>query len=334
MKAERKPVVKRLPGKYGRGTARRAATTFFLSWAVLLSMAMLISCKPAAAPSATPAAAPAAIPVALPRPEGVEVYKYITQTNSYKSWSFWPGLSAMYTGKSEAHGPVLNNYVSEDVKKALSDNSAMPEGGIVVKENFNNEKVLQALTVMYKAKGYDPQHDDWFWGYYKPDGSIIDQGKIKMCIDCHELAKNRPYIWSDSPPVIVITAPKEGAALSAGNIEVSVSVNNIILANKLGQAKAEGEGHLHFYMDVEIPTAPDKPAVSAPGTYKATSQKSAVWNNVPAGTHTFGAQLVNNNHTPLSPPVTAKATVTVSGSPGAGGGSAGGGAAPGGRPGY
>jgi len=34
---------------------------------------------------------------------------------------------------------------------------------------------------------------------------------------------------------------------------------------------------------------------------------------VAAGTHTFSAELINNDHTPLVPPVVAKMTVTVSG---------------------
>ncbi len=36
-----------------------------------------------------------------------------------------------------------------------------------------------------------------------------------------------------------------------------------------------------------------------------------VWENMAPGEHTFGVQLVNNNHTPLDPPVTAAVMVTV-----------------------
>jgi mono/diheme cytochrome c family protein len=89
-----------------------------------------------------------------------------------------------------------------------------------------------------------------------------------------------------------------------------VSVKNFTLKAP-GGAKAAGEGHLHYYKDVEIPTAAGKPAVSAPGTYKADPGTTIAWENVTAGTHTFGVQLVNNDHTPLEPPVTATVTVTV-----------------------
>lgn len=90
--------------------------------------------------------------------------------------------------------------------------------------------------------------------------------------------------------------------------------SNFQVVNKLGQPPASGEGHVHFYMDVaKVPTEPGKPAVTAQGTYHATAGTSHTWEDVPAGSHTFSAQLVNNDHTPLSPPVSETVTVTVSG---------------------
>ena len=113
-------------------------------------------------------------------------------------------------------------------------------------------------------------------------------------------------------PGLKITQPAAGASLSAGNITVSVDVTNFELLPP-GGANAAGKGHLHYYLDVaSIPTAPGQPAVSAAGTYKATPGSSATWDNVTAGSHTFAVQLVNSDHTPLSPPVTAQVTVTVS----------------------
>ena len=223
----------------------------------------------------------------------------------------WPGLGAMYTGRSSAHAPILTTYVSDDVRAALDGNGDIPDRGIIIKENYNEVKELQALTVMYKVQGYDPQHDDWFWGYYKADGSIINEGKIDSCISCHDLAENRPYIWNDSPAVMLISSPQEGSIIQASNIEVSVQVFNFRVSDKLGQDPVPGEGHIHYYLDVAIPTTPGEPAVSAPGTYKADFSTSTVWEEVTPGEHTLGVQLVNNNHTPLDPPVTATVMVTV-----------------------
>ena len=119
-------------------------------------------------------------------------------------------------------------------------------------------------------------------------------------------------------PTVKITTPAAGATVSAGNVQVSVQVSNFELVPP--GANAAGKGHLHYYLDVEIPTTPGKGAVSAPGTYKATPGTTATWDNVTAGSHTFGVQLVNGDHTPLSPPVTAKVTVTVGAAAPSGGG--------------
>ena len=85
------------------------------------------------------------------------------------------------------------------------------------------------------------------------------------------------------------------------------------LVDKLGEAPKDGEGHVHFYLDVdEIPTTPGKPAVTADeSTYHATAMAIYVWKDVPSGKHTFGVQLVNNDHTPLEPAVTSEQEVTV-----------------------
>ena len=71
-------------------------------------------------------------------------------------------------------------------------------------------------------------------------------------------------------------------------------------------------------MDVVAPTEQGKPAVTAAGTYAPTPATSHTWNNVGIGTHTFSVELVNNDHTPLDPPVVAKVVVVVSTSGGGG----------------
>lgn len=112
-------------------------------------------------------------------------------------------------------------------------------------------------------------------------------------------------------PSLTITAPASGATLPEGNVTVSVTVKDFTLVAP-GGANEAGKGHIHYYLDTTIPTAPGAPATTAPGTYKPGAGTSMVWENLKAGTHTFGVQLVNANHTPLTPPVLATVTVTVS----------------------
>ena len=109
-----------------------------------------------------------------------------------------------------------------------------------------------------------------------------------------------------------ITGPEDGATLEAGDIEVAFDVGNFEVVDKLGEAAVAGEGHVHFYVDVDpLPTAPGQAAVTAPEKYHAAAATSYTWQGVRPGQHTFGVQLVNNDHTPLEPPVTDEVTVTV-----------------------
>ncbi len=111
-------------------------------------------------------------------------------------------------------------------------------------------------------------------------------------------------------PAVRITSPAAGVTVTAGSVTVNIEASNFQIV-PAGGAAAAGQGHVHYYLDVTIPTAAGQPAVSAAGTYKAVPATSATWDNLAPGSHTFGVQLVNNNHTPLSPPVTAAVTVTV-----------------------
>jgi hypothetical protein len=118
------------------------------------------------------------------------------------------------------------------------------------------------------------------------------------------------------PPNIVIKAPLNGGVLPAGPLTVTAEVTNFNLVDKLGQANAQREGHIHYFIDVEPPMAQGQPAVTAAGTYAPTASTSYTWPSVSSGTHKLSVELVNNDHTPLNPPVVATVTVTVA--PGAG----------------
>jgi plastocyanin len=112
-------------------------------------------------------------------------------------------------------------------------------------------------------------------------------------------------------PAIIISSPTGGVVPQIGDVTVSVQVTNFTLVNKLGLANAAGQGHIHYFMDVDAPTTAGKPAVTAAGTYAATPDISYTWHNVGGGPHKFSVELVNNDHTPLNPPVVATVNVTV-----------------------
>ncbi len=120
-----------------------------------------------------------------------------------------------------------------------------------------------------------------------------------------------PPATSIPSPGLSITSPMQGASLPLGPITVTIAVSDFAVVDKLGQANVTGEGHVHYFLDATPPTTPGQPAVTAAGTYAATAELSHVWANVAPGTHTLAVELVNNNHTPLEPPVVAQVTVDV-----------------------
>jgi len=81
--------------------------------------------------------------------------------------------------------------------KAAHDGKPMPEGAIIVKENYGKDKkTLMAVTPMYRIKGYNPEGGDWYWAKYGADGTVLKAGKVKGCIDCHSVQKTKDWIFT------------------------------------------------------------------------------------------------------------------------------------------
>src|SRR5688572_18299566 len=119
----------------------------------------------------------------------------------------------------------------------------------------------------------------------------------------------------------IITSPSQGSTVDAGNVTVAVDVKKFDVVDKIGEEPRDGEGHVHYYIDVgEIPTVDGEPATTDEGTYHAQATTQFTWEDVEAGEHSFAVQLVNNDHTPLSPPVIAQVTVTAEETGGGGAG--------------
>lgn len=110
------------------------------------------------------------------------------------------------------------------------------------------------------------------------------------------------------PPV---STPTPTLALGY-EIIIDASVYDFRLnGDKIGQASVPGEGHFIYYMDVDPPIIGGQPATTAPGTYKITANSSSTWIQVPIGNHAFSIQMVNNDNTPLDPPVVMAVAITL-----------------------
>jgi hypothetical protein len=130
----------------------------------------------------------------MPAADGQALMDHITKTDPYAKWDLMPGTTKMRQGK-EPHGALQNVYVNKAAMKAFKDKAgALPDGAIVVKENYMPDKKLGAVTVMFKKKGYNPEGGDYMWLKYGADMKIQAEGKVDGCIKCHATAKANDYI--------------------------------------------------------------------------------------------------------------------------------------------
>jgi len=128
------------------------------------------------------------------------------QDSPYTKWGSLPGKTGMREG-ADPHGAFIQTFAN---KTATDRPDTLPYGAILVAENYDtDQKTLKDITVMYRSKGADPKHGDWYWLKYLPDGSVArtsdKEGKkpiagvVASCIDCHSKAAGRDLVFSNDP---------------------------------------------------------------------------------------------------------------------------------------
>ncbi|MFW6150970.1 MAG: Ig-like domain-containing protein [Chloroflexota bacterium] len=88
-------------------------------------------------------------------------------------------------------------------------------------------------------------------------------------------------------PSVTITSPPQGDTLEPGDITISINAQDFNIVEKLGEEPVPGEGHVHYYKDVEPPTTAGQPAVTKEGTYAVTTSESHTWEDVGPGEHSL-----------------------------------------------
>lgn len=141
---------------------------------------------------------------ALPKATGVSLFTYVTDTSAYSEWGTWPAddfndFSGLLTSGAP-HGGIVRIFVNDVALAAAEDfTGELPLGSIILKENYTGTMVdepgdLDALTIMYKVEGYNPDQGDWYWLKVLADGTIAAEGKVAGCIGCHGQANNKDYV--------------------------------------------------------------------------------------------------------------------------------------------
>ncbi|OOZ40061.1 hypothetical protein BOW53_09190 [Solemya pervernicosa gill symbiont] len=131
-----------------------------------------------------------------PDTEAKSFWSYM-QNKAYRShWDLWPGKGEKYKG-IEPHGLLLTTYLNGPAIDALKmKRGAMPDGSIIIKENYMPDGKLAAITTMYKVKGYNPDQGDWYWVKYDPKGKVLKEGKPAGCIGCHGAMRGNDFIMT------------------------------------------------------------------------------------------------------------------------------------------
>ena len=133
----------------------------------------------------------------MPRASGGDLRHFITSHQPYKKWATWPGKGKMYRG-TEPHGHFITVHINDIAAKSLKERKGMANNAIILKENYNRNRELASITVMYKVKGYNPEGGDWFWTKYDHRFKIVEEGKVRGCLDCHSNAKENDFIFTGS----------------------------------------------------------------------------------------------------------------------------------------
>ena len=139
-------------------------------------------------------------PLSLPAPDAQSVWSYL-ESATYTDWPLFPGTSRFQPGMSP-HGALLITYVNDTARNALTRRTGpipagrLPAGSIIVKENYTPDRTLDAVTVMYKSAGYNPEHGDWYWLKRAANGNVDAEGKVEGCQNCHSAAA-RDYVLTE-----------------------------------------------------------------------------------------------------------------------------------------
>lgn len=135
----------------------------------------------------------------------------------YRNWAPAPNISADFTMGDSPHGTFVRLYVN---RTAYADIDHLAYGSILVQENYDVDKKLQNVTVLYRSLDSAPDHNDWYWIQYNDDGSLAStegdpkemskevplSGRIQTCIECHQKAAGDDFVYSNDP-LNKLTAP-------------------------------------------------------------------------------------------------------------------------------
>ncbi|MDB5342057.1 MAG: hypothetical protein JWP89_434 [Schlesneria sp.] len=128
-------------------------------------------------------------------------------------WSFLAKKDAAYNtwkvinrvkaddGIENPHSNISKTYVN---KIAADDAANLPISSILVREDYDDNRKRQSVSVLYRIKDYDKEHGNWYWIKYQENGSVardsddkVIAGKVASCVACHSKANGNDFVFSN-----------------------------------------------------------------------------------------------------------------------------------------
>ena len=170
---------------------------------VLGASILLVACSRAESSDNESTESPMSAAAAQPDTTGSAMWAYIQEVAYRSNWQLWPDKGELYTGQ-EPHGMLLTTYVNDAALGAVTTQAgSMPDGAIIIKENYMPDSTLAAVTVMYKRSGYNAEHNDWFFTKHLPSGELDQapngmplEGRLPGCQACHGAVRANDYIFT------------------------------------------------------------------------------------------------------------------------------------------
>lgn len=102
----------------------------------------------------------------------------------------------------KGHEKSVNVYVNDQARDVYTAaaGGVFPVCAMIVKSHLLSAEsnTVTEITVMVKMPaGFDPEHNDWWWGLFDPSGKTATMsGKVPVCIACHQPAAKEDYVFS------------------------------------------------------------------------------------------------------------------------------------------
>ena len=111
-----------------------------------------------------------------------------SEMSDYEDWGQLEGWTGVVASSDGTHGDHVQIWANEVALAALSDDSPVPDGGIIVKAGYDDAdgSSLRGLTAMQKIDGYSADSGDWFWAQFDAaSGAASVAGAPSGCTGCH-----------------------------------------------------------------------------------------------------------------------------------------------------